>query len=293
MTPMLTRLADRPQLAAATLWITMFALAGIANVSIGWADAAREGMNFDLSGAVVDQGSSIFMSLLLLPLLLMACHRWPLRLDNWRSRLPLYLVGSVLWTLVHVAGMVALRKLIYPSIGGSYEYGPWLASLLYEYGKDIQTFFLIVTVAHSFAWYARQRQGEAHVLSTPDTGVPSVPEAAHEKPQRFLVRKLGREFLIATDDIEWLQASGNYVNLHLAGQVYPLRSTIGGVETQLDATHFVRVHRSHIVNLRFIKSIEPTESGDARVHMKDGATVPCSRRYRTALRQEINVNASP
>lgn len=293
MTRMPTRLTDRPQLITAALWIALFALAGIANVAIEWAETAREGELFHYVGAVIDQASSIAMSLLLLPWLLIACDRWPLRLENWPSRLLLYLLGSLCWTLIHVFGMVALRKIIHAGLGQSYDYGPWLASLLYEYGKDVQTFFLIVTVAHGFAWYARQRQGEAHVLSAPDAGVPSVPEAALGKPLRFVVRKLGREFLIATDDIEWLQASGNYVNLHLAKQVYPLRSTIGGVEAQLDAAHFVRVHRSHIVNLRFIQSIEPTDSGDARIHMKDGASIPCSRRYRSALRQEISANAAP
>ncbi|MDO5610655.1 MAG: LytTR family DNA-binding domain-containing protein [Pseudomonadota bacterium] len=75
--------------------------------------------------------------------------------------------------------------------------------------------------------------------------------------------------------------------------VYPLRSTIGGIQAQLDPAQFVRVHRSHIVNLRFIESIEPTESGDARIRLQDGREIPCSRRYRDALRQEINVSASP
>jgi Response regulator of the LytR/AlgR family len=224
----------------------------------------------DFGNAVVDEASSIAISLILLPFLLAACERWPLQLDNWRRRLPLYILGSMLWTLCHVAGMVLLRKLIHAAVGGHYDYGDWPENLLYEYGKDVQTFFLIVTVALSFAWYARIWRGEAHQLSWPDEGVPVVPEAEPDKPQRFLVRKLGREFLIATNDIEWLQANGNYVNLNLAGKAYPLRSTIGGIEAQLDARDFQRVHRSHIVNLRFIDSIESTEAGDARIHLKDG-----------------------
>ena len=59
------------------------------------------------------------------------------------------------------------------------------------------------------------------------TGPPVEPV---DRPERFLVRKLNREFLIATDDIEWLQASGNYVNLRVAGRDYPLRSTIAAIE---------------------------------------------------------------
>ena len=292
MTSILARLASRPHQASAVIWITMFVFAGFANLSIHWADAAREQGSFDLLDAVINEGSSIAISLCMLPMLLAACHRWPISLDNWKTRLPLYLLGSIAWTLLHVTGMVVIRTLIHAALGREYDYGPWAGNLLYEYGKDAQTFFLIVTVAHAFAWYARLRQGEAHALSSPDEGVPKVPESTPDRPQRFLVRKLGREFLIATDDIEWLQASGNYVNLHLGRQAYPLRSTIGGIESQLDGGQFVRVHRSHIVNLRFIASIESTDAGDAIIHMKDGAAVPCSRTYRTALRQEISVNAS-
>lgn len=275
------------------VWVSMFALAGVANLFILWADASRERGSIDLQAAAINEASSIAMSLALLPFLLAACRRWPIRLENWKTRLPLYFAASIAWTLLHVAGMVALRQAIHAALGGRYDYGPWLGGLLYEYGKDLQTFFLIVVVAQSFAWYARLRQGEAHALSLPDEGVPAVPEAASERPQRFIVRKLSREFLIATDDIEWLQANGNYVNLHLAGRAFPLRATIGGIEAQLDASRFVRVHRSHIVNLAFVDSIEPTDAGDARLHMKDGTVIPCSRRYRAALRQEINVNASP
>lgn len=273
--------------ASAALWITVFIGAGLGNIWIEWADAAREGAPFDLTSLSLAEGSSLLVSLLLLPLLLLGCRRWPLSLDNWPRRLPGYLVGSLAWSALHVGGMVALRKAIHASMGLHYDYGPWLANFVYEYGKDVQTFFLIVTVAHSFEWYARLRQGEAHALSSPDEGIRAVPEAAQpERPKRFLVRKLGRDFLIATDDIEWLQASGNYVNLHLGGRVYPLRATIGGIESQLDPDKFSRVHRSHIVNLAMIASIEPTDAGDARIHLKDGSVVPCSRRYRHVLRGE-------
>ena len=103
------------------------------------------------------------------------------------------------------------------------------------------------------------------------------------RPERFLVRKLRSEFLIAASDIAWLQAEANYVGLHVNGHDYLLRSTLTDFLTQLDPTRFVRVHRSYAVNLDAIAEIEPLDSGDARLRMRDGSTVPCSRRYRSAL----------
>ena len=59
------------------------------------------------------------------------------------------------------------------------------------------------------------------------------------------------------------------------------------IQERLDPERFVRVHRSYIVNLEFLTQIEPLESGDARLLLKDGTRVPCSRRYRGALRGEL------
>jgi DNA-binding LytR/AlgR family response regulator len=105
-----------------------------------------------------------------------------------------------------------------------------------------------------------------------------------DRPERFLVRKLGKEFLLPANEIEWLQAQGNYVNLRVRSRDYPLRSTMAAIESRLDPAQFVRVHRSYIVRLDQVQEIEPTEGGDARITMKDGSVVPCSRRYRDELR---------
>ncbi|WP_346950161.1 LytTR family DNA-binding domain-containing protein, partial [Dyella sp.] len=122
------------------------------------------------------------------------------------------------------------------------------------------------------------------LLAEPDEGPPVEPV---ERPERFLVRKLGKEFLVNASEIEWLQASGNYVNLHVRGRDYPLRSTMAGIEERLDARRFLRVHRSFAINLDYLAEIEPLDAGEARLRMRDGAVVPCSRRYRSQLRERF------
>jgi len=108
-----------------------------------------------------------------------------------------------------------------------------------------------------------------------------------ERPERFLVRKLGKEFLINAREIEWLQASGNYVNLHVRGRDYPLRATMASIEEKLDPARFVRVQRSYFINLDYLAEIEPLETGDARLTMQGGMKIPCSRRYRAQLRERF------
>src|SRR3546814_16674860 len=85
-------------------------------------------------------------------------------------------------------------------------------------------------VDHGYRWFGRRLQGVARLLDPPDDGSATGKET---RPERFLVRKLGREFLVAASDIEWLQAAGNYVNLRVRGRDYPLRSTIRSEERRV------------------------------------------------------------
>ncbi|RUL78393.1 LytTR family DNA-binding domain-containing protein [Dyella choica] len=229
--------------------------------------------------------SSALVMLALLPAVIVAERRWQIRFDTWPRNLPLHILISVPFSLIHVGGMVALRRLAYAAIAGwPYRFGAWWINFGYEYLKDVRSYFLIVSVLMLYRFWWLRRQGEAKLLVEPEEGPPVEPV---ERPERFLVRKLGKEFLINASEIEWLQAAGNYVNLHVRGRDYPLRSTMAGIEARLDPARFLRVHRGYFINLDYLVEIEPLETGDARLRLRDGTTVPCSRRYRAALRDRF------
>lgn len=262
-------------------WVVLTLFNGILNTATVLMDERRSDPGFAAWEPAVWEWSSGVMWLAIVPMLVLFTRRFPLHWDTWRRQLPWYLVASAVVSLVHVLGMVALRKLAYSTQGLVYDFGPWSTELLYEYLKDVRSFAAMAATIEVYRFVRRRRQGEASLLDRPDEGEPLEPL---ERPERFLVRKLGREFLVAAADIEWLQAAGNYVNLRVRGHDYPLRSTIAGIETILDPARFTRIHRSYIVNLDQVASIEPLDTGDARVHLKDGTVLPCSRRQREALR---------
>jgi len=220
--------------------------------------------------------------LALAPAVVWFTRRVPIHWDTWRRTLPLYVVASVVFSVVHVVGMVGIREVVYSAHGAEYDFGPWLQQLGYEYLKDVRSFAGMVVLVEGYRFIRRRLQGEASLLGEPDEGPPVEPV---ERPERFLVRKLGREFLVAALDVEWLQASGNYVNLRVRGHDYPLRCTMAAIEERLDPSRFARIHRSYMVNLGQVASIEPLDTGDARVHLSDGTVLPCSRRHRDALRE--------
>ena len=267
-----------PRSVEVAFWVALYTLNTVFNGLVAQIDHARTAA----WEPWVWESTSALLVLLLIPFVKWAERRWPFRFDTWRHSLPRHLLASVAFSLVHVAGMDGLRKLVYDMVGQHYRLGAWWPNFGYEYLKDIRSYFLIVAlICLSRLWLLRQ-QGEATLLAEPDEGPPVEPV---DRPERFLVRKLGKEFLLAASEIEWLQAAGNYVNLHVRGRDYPLRSTMAGIEVRLDPARFLRVHRGYFVNLDYLAEIEPLDTGDARLRLRDGMTIPCSRRYRAALRE--------
>ncbi len=269
-------------------WVVMTLFNAVANSITTWLDIRRSHLGTAPWEPIVWEWSSALVMLALAWPVVWFSRRFPLHWDNWRRELPRHFLFSVAFSLAHVAGMVVLRDIAYRAMGSDYRFGNWLVEFPYEYLKDVRSYFLMVALLELYRLLLRRLQGEASLLDVPDEGPPLEPV---ERPDRFLVRKLGREFLVAANDVEWLQAAGNYVNLRVRGHDYPLRSTIAGIEGKLDPARFVRIHRSYIVNLDQVASIEPLDTGDARVHLKDGTSLPGSRTYRGGLRERIGEGA--
>lgn len=263
-------------------WLAILVANTVGNSITVLMDARRAGLGTEAWEPWVWESSSALLWMVIIPTVAWFTRRVPFQWQGLPRYLALHLLFSVLMCLLHVLGMVALRMLAYRAMGSSYEFGAWPLELLYEYIKDVRDYIGIVVTIEAYRFALRRLQGEATLLAAPDEGPPLEPV---DRPERFLVRKLGRDFLVAANDIEWLQAAGNYVNLRVRGHDYPLRSTIAGIEARLDATRFTRVHRSYIVNLDRIASIEPLDAGDARIHLHDGTALPCSRTYRPGLRE--------
>jgi hypothetical protein len=256
----------------------------VANSIVVNMDLARQHLRFDWREPVIWESSSCLVLLALIPAVIVFERRFRFTASTWHKVLPWHLLGTVVFSVVHVLAMVGLRKIAYAAVfGRPYDFGNWPRELFYEYLKDARTYVAVLLVLYFYRLLLLRLQGEARLLTAPESG-PAV--EAIDRPERFLVRKLGSEFLVPAREIEWLEAAENYVNLHVRGRVYPLRSTMTAIQDRLDPQRFVRVHRSHIVNLDFLAQIEPLESGDARLLLKDGTRVPCSRRYRSQLRGE-------
>ncbi len=98
--------------------------------------------------------------------------------------------------------------------------------------------------------------------------------------ERMVVKAVGRVFFLKIDEIDWIEAAGNYVKLHVGRDGHMVRETMNGIEAKLDPSKFLRIHRSTVVNIDRIKELHPMFSGDYAVILRNGTELALSRNYR-------------
>ncbi|HEX2190569.1 MAG TPA: LytTR family transcriptional regulator DNA-binding domain-containing protein [Longimicrobiaceae bacterium] len=123
-----------------------------------------------------------------------------------------------------------------------------------------------------------------------ELGVAEVARPAGEARRhagRFLVKKAGRVVLVGADEIDWVEAAGDYVRLHAGRESHLLRETMARMEEQLDPERFVRIHRSTIVNVQRIRELQPYFNRDHVVILLDGTRLRLSRSYVERLEERF------
>ena len=109
-----------------------------------------------------------------------------------------------------------------------------------------------------------------------------------QRPWDRLVVKSGSSTrFVRVVEIDWIEAAGVYVNLHIAGKQLLYRASLHELCQRLDARRFVRVHRSAIVNIESIVQLEPISHGEFDVVLKNGARTRVSRSYRAQLENRL------
>lgn len=104
---------------------------------------------------------------------------------------------------------------------------------------------------------------------------------------RVAVRHAGRIRLVPLDQVEWIEASGNYLRLHVDGGQFLVRETMQRFLERLDPCRFARIHRSVIVNVDRIRELVPLSHGDCTVVLDSGRRVTLSRTYREQLKARL------
>ncbi len=106
---------------------------------------------------------------------------------------------------------------------------------------------------------------------------------AERRRSRIVVRSERRFLFLHQDEIDWIEAAGNYVSLHVGGDTHVLRQSMKNMEARLDDGQFVRIHRSAIVNVERIRELQPWLHGEYVVVLADGTRLSASRVFSDRL----------
>jgi hypothetical protein len=245
-------------------------------------EANRSGEpDFQLWEPFIWQWSSALGIIVLLPACVWLLNKHPFNWSKVTYSLAIYFLCSIIFSVAHISVMVAIRELVYWTQSLNYDFGNILIEFVYEFRKDLWNFIFILMVINSYSFIVSRLQGEANPIAVGED------ENITQRFDRLLVKKLGKEFIVKVEDIEWLESSGNYVNLHSKGRIYPTRTTLTQLISQIEEQGFFRIHRSHAVNLNNIDSITPMSSGDSEVKLSSGKLLNLSRRYKEGFKSRL------
>ncbi len=132
----------------------------------------------------------------------------------------------------------------------------------------------------------RRRQAETvnaglrQLLDFLGAGARPAADAAAERPaDRLLIKSAGEIYFLKVDEIDWIEAEGDYMKFHAGGRSHLMRETMARLEARLDPRRFIRIHRSTIVNVDRLRKLSPTFAGDYVVVLHDGTKLKLSRGY--------------
>lgn len=245
------------------LFMTFAAGVIVVNIFSVLHDRARFGQPIAWWEPTVWDVSSGLVLAVLLPGMLWLIRRWPPRLERPFTWVAAHIAGGLAFSLIHVVAMGLLRSAAYSLVGGVYQaLGP-LGDWPYELRKDL----LIYTGALvGYPLWRQFRASRAPVASTADI---------------LEVRDGARRVFLPVSDILWVEAAGNYVELHTGASAVLHRASLAQMERRLAG--FVRIHRSRLVNRAAIAQVEVNSSGDFTLRLRSGQTLLGSRRFRAAL----------
>lgn len=225
-------------------------------------ERARAGRPVPLWEPAVWEMSSAAVLIVLLPGLAALARRlppWPLR----AGRLLAHLIAFAVFFVAHTLGMGLLRAAVYRLAGGVYDPLAPLGNWGYELRKDALVYLSVVTL--HVVW-SKVRPAQALAPPAP--------------PAPLEVRDGARRHVLDPARIDWVEAAGNYVELHGPDGPVLHRAPLSRMQAQLAGAGFVRIHRSRLVRLAAIRTVESTPSGDFTVVLADGTRLGGSRRYR-------------
>jgi DNA-binding LytR/AlgR family response regulator len=263
-------------------WLLYGAVAAVA-LGIGVVNALSKAQDVAWRGGVYEVRTQLFWEMtsivsiiLVAPVLFVAVRRMR-HVSGWPLRVALAVAAIIVFSSLHIAGMIGLRKFAMLLAGGSYDFHLSVAALMYEFRKDVITCLLI----GGALWLIDSRR-EAQRARYAVTTAPA--ELASATPHMVWLRDGSTRIRIEPGDVLWISSAGNYIEYRLAhGITHLVRGTLAAEEARLAKFNILRVHRTRLVNLTRVTGLKTGSNGDFELTLDTAQVISGSRRYRGAI----------
>ena len=251
----------------------LISLVDVVNVLSALHDAARRREHLAAWEPITWEATSGVAELLACPLIYVALRLAPSARRRWGWTLLVHGVTTLVFSALHVALMMALRIVIYGVQGFHYRVEP--GAVPYEYRKDLLAYLVLAGVFHLIAGQGARAKLE-----------PAAAPPSEALPPTFDILEGPRTLRVSPQEILAIKSDGNYAEFHLADGRRPLmRATLSDLAMRLGEFGLERTHRSWLVNLRRVRSLEPAGSGDYTLELGPDLRVPLSRRFPAVLQR--------
>jgi two-component system LytT family response regulator len=133
--------------------------------------------------------------------------------------------------------------------------------------------------------FARSEKDNFAAADSVDTDEGQAQAYSEAIKRKLLIRDSGMVKIIPFDDIDWIDAAGDYMCVHALGETHIMRSTLLDLLEKLDDKQFVRIHRSTVVNISRVVSTSLSQKRGSVLHLPDGQSLKVSRNYRESTRK--------
>lgn len=212
------------------------------------------------------EGSSGIYFLALSPAILALTRRAWLGDRPLAPRLAVHLAAAILVSLGHVLAIGVMRWASYRVLSNDYAPLEPLGDWPYELRKDVMVYATIVGLYVGWRYLRAAQRPATEAL-----------------PDVLEVRDGARRHFVPLAEVVWVEAAGNYVELHRGGEGLLHRASLAAMEQRLQRAGFVRIHRSRLVRREAVAAVESKPTGDFVVRLRDGRELAGSRRFRRPL----------
>lgn len=258
-------------------WALSVGLLGVAvagNLASTVDRLTRSGQPVALFTPLLDEFTSAAIWLAVLPLIVTAFRLASPPRAPWIAAPPLHLAFAAIVSLTHYALTRLLRAVILALLDGGFRFHFAWGDYAVDLYKDVLSYLLfgLIFIGARQLLAARSQARDGAETQTPEPAVV------------IEVRDGAQTTYLPAAQILWVEAAGNYVELHATGgRTILMRATLASLADRLEGAGFLRIHRSRLVSPAVVATVENLPSGDTALVLTDGARILASRRYRPAL----------